>query len=98
MLYFTAKMCDNNQINLERPLRICDHVSISADTHISENRLRGYITHLKKVGLVEEKRIGYDFEIVPVNLATPNHHLNWSRKELIQNLADPITRKTQKGN
>jgi|TARA_R110002020_G_scaffold390400_1_gene600885 DNA-binding IscR family transcriptional regulator len=54
----------------EEPLRICDSRSIWADTGISENRLRGYITHLKKVGLVEEKRIGYDLQIVPVNFDT----------------------------
>ena len=46
-------------------LRICDIVSIEVDTGISANRLRGYITHLKKVGLVHEKRVGYNFHIIP---------------------------------
>ena len=54
----------------EVPTRICDSVAIWSDTGIGENRLRGYITYLKKAGLVEEKMIGYDFQIVPVNFDT----------------------------
>jgi hypothetical protein len=49
-----------------RPFQICDHTSLEGETGFSISSLRGFITNLKKKGLVEEKFVGPDLNILPI--------------------------------